>query len=308
MKLGNLRRKPATKNAEEGYFLIVIMIMVAVLAIVSLNHVQNFVTALKRDQEEELVHRGAQYARAVKKYYKKFNSYPVTLDQLDKTNNMRFLRKRYKDPITGADFRLIRPADFLQAQNSRPQNSPDGSPSTAGANTNGTSADGSLNPPMAQSILNTVGLGGNSGSLSGQSSPAPAGQSNSNQNGSTFGQPIASGTLGSGPTFGGGPFIGVASASPKVSLKEFDKKNHYKDWMFVYLPQLDNINMPNASNGALPRLIKGPFLSSQLTGGMAQNQQLFSTPNQGQTSPNQTQPAPYQNQPMRNQNPTTPNQ
>lgn len=197
MRFGNLRRNPARSNPEAGYFLLVIMLMVAVMAIVSLAHVENVVTQLKHDREEELVHRGAQYARAIKKYYKKFGQYPVSLDQLDKSNNMRFLRKRYKDPITGEDFRLIRQVDFLQSQS---------------------------------------GGGDNKGS--------------SNQ--SNFGTPIG----GSGPTIGGGPFIGVASTSPKASVMEFNNKNHYKDWMFVYLPNFDRGG-----------LIKGPYVPTQLTGG-----------------------------------------
>jgi hypothetical protein len=39
--------------------------------------------------------------------------------------------------------------------------------------------------------------------------------------------------------FGGGPIIGVASTSHKTSIREFNKKNHYNDWYFVYDPSLD---------------------------------------------------------------------
>ena len=31
---------------------------------------------MKRDREEEMIHRGTEYARAIKKYYKKFGRYP----------------------------------------------------------------------------------------------------------------------------------------------------------------------------------------------------------------------------------------
>src|SRR5277367_1397440 len=49
-----------------------------------------------------------QYTRAIKLYYKKFGRYPISLDQLENSNNIRFLRKRYKDPFTGkADWRMI---------------------------------------------------------------------------------------------------------------------------------------------------------------------------------------------------------
>ncbi len=211
-----------------------LMIMVAVIIIASMAHVQNVVTQLKHDREEELVHRGAQYARAIKKYYKKFNQYPVSIEQLEKTNNMRFLRKRYKDPVTGGDFRLVRIADFNASQLS-----------------GGGSGGGSLNGPAAQGILNATGLGGGQQN---QNTQPGASQSGSP---SGFSQPLTSSGP-TGPTFGGGPFLGVASTSTKLSLMEFDGKNHYKDWMFVYLPNFDRGG-----------LIKGPYLRSQAMGGMA---------------------------------------
>ena len=45
---------------------------------------------MKRDREEEMIHRGTEYARAVKKYYKKFGRYPANLEQLENTNQIRF--------------------------------------------------------------------------------------------------------------------------------------------------------------------------------------------------------------------------
>jgi type II secretory pathway pseudopilin PulG len=61
----------------------------------------------KRDAEEELIFRGGEYTRAIQKYQRKFGVYPTSIDQLVSTNGLRFLRKAYKDPITGKDFRLL---------------------------------------------------------------------------------------------------------------------------------------------------------------------------------------------------------
>ena len=58
---------------------------------------------IQRDREIETMHRGKQYVRAVKLYYKKFGDYPPNVDALVKTNEIRFLRKKYIDPITGKD-------------------------------------------------------------------------------------------------------------------------------------------------------------------------------------------------------------
>ena len=61
----------------------------------------------KRELEEELIFRGGEYTRAIQKYQRKFGVYPNSVDQLVSTNGLRFLRRAYKDPITGKDFRLI---------------------------------------------------------------------------------------------------------------------------------------------------------------------------------------------------------
>ncbi len=66
---------------------------------------------LQRDREEEMIHRGVQYSRAIRSYYKKFGRYPTRLEDLDNTNNLRYLRKHYKDPETGKDFKLLHYGD-----------------------------------------------------------------------------------------------------------------------------------------------------------------------------------------------------
>jgi hypothetical protein len=63
---------------------------------------------IRRDREIEMIHRGEQYARAIKRYYKKFGRYPGRIEDLENTNTIRFLRKRYTDPITGGPWRLVR--------------------------------------------------------------------------------------------------------------------------------------------------------------------------------------------------------
>jgi hypothetical protein len=64
-------------------------------------------TQAKREAEEELIFRGGEYTRAIQKYQRKFGVYPTSIDQLVSTNGLRFLRKAYKDPMTGKDFRVL---------------------------------------------------------------------------------------------------------------------------------------------------------------------------------------------------------
>src|SRR5215469_1474807 len=99
------------RQAEGGYVLLTLVLFVALLAIAATLAAPPILFQLKRDREEEMVHRGTQYTRAIKYYYKKFGNYPATIEQLENTNQVRFLRRRYKDPITGKDFKILRVGD-----------------------------------------------------------------------------------------------------------------------------------------------------------------------------------------------------
>ena len=79
--------------------LLAIMLMMAVMIIAATIAAPRVVQQMKRDREEEMIHRGTQYARAIKAFYKKNGRYPATLDDLDK-GQVKYLRKRYKDPLT----------------------------------------------------------------------------------------------------------------------------------------------------------------------------------------------------------------
>ena len=46
---------------------------------------------------------------------------------------------------------------------------------------------------------------------------------------------IGSGQL-SSTVFGGGPIVGVASTSKAQTIREFNHKNHYNQWQFIYDP------------------------------------------------------------------------
>ena len=54
----------------------------------------------QRQKEELLIYRGLQYQRAIQLYVRKFGRYPGSLEELENTNQIRFLRQRYLDPMT----------------------------------------------------------------------------------------------------------------------------------------------------------------------------------------------------------------
>ena len=43
----------------------------------------------------------------------------------------------------------------------------------------------------------------------------------------------------SSTVFGGGPIVGVASTSKATTIREFNHKNHYNQWQFIYDPTMD---------------------------------------------------------------------
>ena len=241
---------------EKGYILLSLMLMMTLMLIALTIEAPRVAQQIKREKEEELIHRGNEYRNAIKKFFRKFGRYPVSLDQLENTNNMRFLRKRYKDPFTGKDdWRLLHPGEVqLNVANGAamvpgqpmPLGQP-GSGNQAGGGTFSQPGGPTASPAptgMQQPIDASAGPG-----VSGNS--PPAGQNSPGQNppgSSTFG---SSGTLtqpvGSGQ-FGGGPIIGVASVSKLASIKEFNGKNHYNEWPpFWYDPrQEQTMGLPGA--------------------------------------------------------------
>jgi type II secretory pathway pseudopilin PulG len=95
--------RPRPSPSEEGYILIAVIFLLALFVIAMSIAVPNISKQIERDREVETMHRGKQYVRALRLYYKKFGNYPMNVDALVNTNQIRFLRKKYKDPSTGKD-------------------------------------------------------------------------------------------------------------------------------------------------------------------------------------------------------------
>src|SRR6476620_9876961 len=95
------------RHKEQGYILLTLLLAVTLLIIGMAIVLPEITFQVKRDREEEMIHRGVQYSRAIRRYVKKFGRYPTRIEDLENTNNIRFLRRRYKDPITGKDFKLL---------------------------------------------------------------------------------------------------------------------------------------------------------------------------------------------------------
>lgn len=257
------------KGQQRGYILLTLMLAVALLAIGAAAMAPEFVFQMKRDREEEMIHRGVQYSRAIRRYYKKFGRYPTRVEELENTSNVRFLRQKYKDPITGKDFRFLHLTD-VQALT---MGAMAGGAAMGAAGATGFGANGQMGAGMAQQAAmaqasmaqaamamaqtgatqNPFGGASNSGSPGSGSSNSSDSETPAAKGGSfSLGKSSSSGDSLSGQVFGGGPIVGVASISKAETIREFNSKNHYKDWQFIYSPIMDRGG-----------LITGPFQPNQ---------------------------------------------
>lgn len=277
---------PVHPDSESGIVLLFVLFLAALMLIALAVAAPRIATSIQRDKELELVHRGEQYRRAIKLYYRKFGTYPTSIDQLLNTNNIRFLRKRYTDPITGKDdWRIIHlgqakvpPLGFFgQPLTGLPGSTNVGTPigsssgGALGSTTPGTLPSnpfGSANSDTPDSATPgddpsaSAGLGEGASSNAtttivgappgfAPSSAAPANSATSPS--SPFGS-------NSGPdsTFGGGPIVGVGIPSPKASLLAYKKQKHYNQWEFVYNPIEDQMQAAAAAlNGGNVQTMNG---------------------------------------------------
>ena len=261
MKIGlRLRNCPITKlqNHSRGYILISLMLFFSLLAIAALAVLPDVAFQIKRDREEELIHRGVAYSRGVRRFFRKFGRYPSKIEDLEDTNGLRFIRKRYKDPVTGRDFKVLRMGDPQVASMMLGQVVGQGLQGQLG----GAGALGGQGALGA--IQGRGGAGSNPTQLIGQqtvvtktdSSDATGGDSGNPPEGQAKDSPGTSSSPGSAessdtsspsqPISGGGlPMMGVVSTSRAQTIREFTHKNHYKDWLFIFDPKSDRGGMLN---------------------------------------------------------------
>lgn len=98
----------ARRQQQSGFALLFVFLMSAAVGIMLYRQLPRVAFESVRAKEEILVEQGEQFQRAIQLYTAAIKKYPQDIDDLEKTNNRRFLRKRYKDPFTGKDdWRLI---------------------------------------------------------------------------------------------------------------------------------------------------------------------------------------------------------
>lgn len=106
----------------KGFTFLIVMFSMVFIGIVLGMTGRQWKLAIQREKEAELLFRGDQIRDAIENYYKTatagFNQYPKDFEELlghsDSLFTRRYLRKPYKDPITGGDWKLIKVGDRLK--------------------------------------------------------------------------------------------------------------------------------------------------------------------------------------------------
>src|SRR6187549_3955406 len=87
---------------ENGFLMVALLVGMAVAAVYMAAALPAWRQQAQREKEEELIFRGKQYARAILLYQEKNRN--VNPPDIDVLVSQHFLRKKWKDPVTGEDF------------------------------------------------------------------------------------------------------------------------------------------------------------------------------------------------------------
>ena len=180
---------------EHGYAMAVLLVSLSIMAVMLMVAMPVWKQTVQREKEEELVFRGTQYVHAIALFQRKTaNTYPPNIDLLVRE---RYLRKKFKDPITNDDF-LPLPVGAAPGGVGAAQLTGTGAASGRGQTGSG---------PTQTTTIQPTG-GGRQGSAT------------------PFGAPSA-GTIGG--------ISGVASKSKDKSIRIYNGRTHYNEWTFVYV-------------------------------------------------------------------------
>jgi type II secretory pathway pseudopilin PulG len=246
--------------------------------------------SIRRDREVETVRRGNQYVRAIREFYLKNGShYPGSIEQLEKTNNVRFLRQRYIDPITGKDdWRLIVVGQNQTTVKGFFGEDLQGLPS-AGLGSAAGLASGFGGTPAPTAVSGTGATSGGAGA------PGTPGAGGAGQGtGGGLGSAGSAGGLGgfgfgSGTGTSMGPIMGVGLNATGNSLLEPNAQTTYQTWEFLYDPRIELLKVKQGMNQGLGSAGAGAL--GQTPGGLGQSGGFggFGPPN-GSGQPNGASP------------------
>jgi type II secretory pathway pseudopilin PulG len=218
---------------EAGYMLLAVVVMVALVLIALAVAAPVVARDLRRDKELESQRRMEQYVRAIRIYYRKFNSYPGSIKALESSNNVRYLRHQYVDPLTGkADYRLIHQGE--QQTKIHVLFGQELAGLSAGLGSAAGMAGGMGASPGGSSTITSGGLaaGFNGASIGSSGSTGSTGSTGSSgSTGSTGSNSFGDGT--------GGIIVGVGTQRTGSSITSPNGQDTYEKWEFWYDPRIE---------------------------------------------------------------------
>lgn len=236
-------------DSESGIVLLVVIFLTFLMLLSLAIAAPEWAHQMQRQKDIQTIRYGRQYERAIQLYYRKFHAYPTTVKQLLDTNDVRFLRQQYPDPLTGKDdWKLVlyghahvhplglfgKPLADL------------GTVQTSGGMyaMNSDSNSGASGPSAARTAGNdSMGFGSSSGSGFGSSfgSPINGSGSTSGNTGSIFNDSSSAGTSAASDSgfHTNMPFVGVVPPLKKKSIIDYRAQNNYSRWEFNYDPVVD---------------------------------------------------------------------
>jgi len=293
---------------DEGYMLLGLIVAIAILLLWLAVAATNEAFAIRRDREAETARRADQYVRAIRRYYIKFGHYPGSLEQLENTNNIRFLRRRWIDPLTGnTEWRTIPvgqnkttprgffgeplaglPTSGLGALAGSLSAGMPGSP-TAASGGPGVATAGAANPTGASPGAFGSAIAPSTSILGSPSSPATtpaAGAASAGVGGNTPattsgattpGTPTGAASPAGGSAFGStgagavtGAFMGVGTNATGNSILEVNGESTYQAWEFLYDPRVEQLRQKQQLNSGVPTTGAGALGQSPTAGAFGQ--------------------------------------
>jgi type II secretory pathway pseudopilin PulG len=261
---------------EEGFMLLGVVVLVALLLIALSVAAPVVARQLRRDKEIESQHRMEEYVRAIQLYQRKFpGQYPASIKVLEGSNNVRFLRHVYIDPLTGkADYKLIHQGEQKTKIHVFFGEELAGLSGGLGSAA-GMASSGGMGTPLGGGGSTTVNAtnalgGGFSGATIGdQGGTGASGAGTSGTGGSTApGSTTSGSTDASNGTSGfgdgtGGVIVGVGTAKSGTSITEPNGQSTYETWEFWYDPRIEMLRKAVS--------LTGGGMSSQSATGLGQS-------------------------------------
>lgn len=184
------------RSHEAGYTLAALIVILTILAVtVAYTVPESWSAIMRRERDRETQFVMKQYARAIQEFSRRNGGLPVSLEQLEKQNQPRVLRRPYPNPLSGE-------MDWILVPQGQAQQPGQGQPGR------GQQPRPIVNPQQGEPEPQQPPAG------SGPSTPFPPS---------------------GGSRDYVGPFVGVRPPQTGEAVVPFNEKNRYEEWMYTVL-------------------------------------------------------------------------